>query len=74
VVGCEASWARATPLHFHGTRVESVRSSAWMTRRLNPWLTGRGEWSYLHQSEGNEGDESATRRVRFDAALTALWR
>jgi hypothetical protein len=73
VLGCQAICTRAAPLHFAGVRTQAVRASAWLTRRLRPWLEGRGEWSYL-QLAGRTGPGVTPRRVaRLDLSVTATW-
>jgi hypothetical protein len=73
VLGCQAICTRAAPLHFAGVRTQAVRASAWLTRRLSPRLTGRGEWSYL-QLAGRAGPGVTPQRVaRLDLSVTATW-
>jgi len=73
VLGCQAICTRAAPLHFAGVRTQAVRGSAWLARRIAPWLMGRGEWSYLRLL-GREGPGVTPQRVaRIDLSLTALW-
>jgi hypothetical protein len=73
VLGCQAICTRAAPLHFAGVRTQAVRASTWLTRRLRPWLEGRGEWSYL-QLAGRTGPGVTPRRVaRLDLSVTATW-
>jgi hypothetical protein len=72
VIGFEASRGSLRPFHTDETRAEIVQASAWIARRVRPWLTGRAGCSYLKQSGDDPSGALSFRRVRVDAALTAL--
>jgi hypothetical protein len=72
VIGFEASRGSLRPFHTDETRAEIVQASAWIARRVRPWLTGHAGCSYLKQSGDDPSGTLSFRRVRVDAALTAL--
>lgn len=73
VLGCQAGCTRAAPHHFAGEGTQSARASAWLARRLSPWLVGRGEWSYLRLLASEGAAVAPQHRARFDVTLTAAW-
>lgn len=72
VLGLEMSYARTRPLHIGEGEVDIFRASGWAVRRLRPWLTGRGGYSYLRQPGFGHRDASDFRRVRLEAAMTVV--
>ena len=72
VFGFEASRGSVRPFHIDETRAEILQASGWLARRMRPWLTARAGCSYLKQSGDDPSGALSFRRVRVDAALTAL--
>ena len=70
VLGLEASYARTRPFRLEGKNAEVFAASGWLVRRLRPWLSGRGEYSYLWQTSEGGSPASTFHRVRVGASLT----
>jgi hypothetical protein len=72
VIGFEASRGSLRPFHTDEPRADVVQASGWLARRVRPWLTGRAGCSYLSQTGDGASGALSFRRVRVDAAFTAL--
>jgi hypothetical protein len=72
VIGGEVSYGRITPLRAGGgPRAETIHATAWVLRRLRPWLSARAGGALLRQPVVMES-QPIIRRMRLDVALIAL--
>jgi len=70
VLELSVSRAQSRPYRLMGPEPDVVRASAWLVRRMRPWLTGRCGYSYLSQASRGPGSTPAYRRMRLDVAMT----
>src|SRR5262249_58817790 len=71
-LGFEGSVARVRP--FRGTPVvqtRALRVSAWIARRVQPWLTARAGGVLLRQQGAGEEPGPSYRRSRVEVSLSA---
>jgi hypothetical protein len=69
VIGFDSSFARTRPLYLGTAQADNLRVAGWLARRVRPWLTARGGYSYVRQWSFGPGTAPAFRRIRVDAAL-----
>jgi len=69
VIGFDSSFARTRPLYLGTAQADNLRVAGWLARRLSPWLTAHGGYSYVRQWSFGSGTAPAFRRIRVDAAL-----
>jgi hypothetical protein len=72
VVGLEANRANLRAFHAHAPTSDVFETSAWLERRMRPWLTGRLGCAYLSQNGDGSSSARAFQRMRVDATLTML--
>jgi hypothetical protein len=72
VVGVEANRANLRAFHIQAPTADVFETSAWLERRMRPWLTGRIGCAYLSQNGDGSSSARAFQRMRVDAALTML--
>jgi hypothetical protein len=72
VVGVEANRANLRAFHVQAPTADVFETSAWLERRMRPWLTGRIGCAYLSQNGDGSSSARAFQRMRVDAALTML--
>lgn len=72
VIGGEVSYGRITPLRAGGgPHAETIHGSAWILRRVRPWLSARAGGALVRQPVVMES-QPIIRRMRLDLALIAL--
>ena len=71
VFGIEGGYGQSRPLRIAGPEAKAMRFTGWLERRVRPWLTARGGYSFLHYRTTDPGRASPQRRMRIDATLSA---
>ena len=72
VVGLEANRANLRPFHVTAPTADVFQTSAWVVRRMRPWLSGRLGCAYLSQNGDGSSSPRPFRRMRVDATVTVL--
>ncbi len=72
VIGLEANRANQRAFHVYAPTADVFETSAWLERRMRPWLTGRLGCAYLSQNGDGSTSARPFQRMRVDATLTML--
>jgi hypothetical protein len=72
VIGLEANRASLRPFQVSAPTADVFQTSAWLVRRMRPWLSGRLGCAYLSQNGDGSSSPRPFRRMRVDATVTVL--